>query len=81
MHLTNTKENKMKFDQMLDAKANRREAAQAKYYDTIMYREEKAENMIGELSNGKHYVFPIGGKYREGNKIELISFLIRNAYA
>jgi hypothetical protein len=70
----------MTFDQMLDAKANRREATQAKYYERSMYREERAENMIGELLNGKHYVFPIGGKYREGNKIDLISFLIRNKY-
>jgi hypothetical protein len=27
------------------------------------------------------YVFPVGGKYREGNRAELISYLIRNRHA
>lgn len=71
----------MKFDQMLDVKANRREAAQAKYHDQMMVRGEEADNMIGELANGKCYVFPVGGKYREGSRVELVSFLIRNNYA
>ena len=71
----------MNFDQMLDAKANRREAAQAKYHDQMMRREEKAENMIGELANGEFYVYPIGGKYKQGKKIDLVSYLVRNNYA
>lgn len=39
-----------------------------------------AERMIGELVSGKLYVFPAGGKYREGSRAELIDFLIRNKY-
>ena len=72
----------MNFDQMLDAKANKREAAQAKYHDQMVYREELAENQIGDLNSGKFYVYPVGGKYKESNsKTELISYLIRNNYA
>jgi len=37
--------------------------------------------MVGELSSGKCYVFPVGGKYREGNRADLISYLVRNNYA
>ena len=43
-----------------------------------------AEKMIGTLCrDGQevYYVFPQGGKYREGSWYELISFLIRNKYA
>lgn len=40
--------------------------------------------MIGELCReGKtvYYVWPQGGKYREGSVSELIAFLLRNNYA
>ena len=73
--------NAQQIDKMLDAKANRRMAAESKYFDRIDAREEQAEQMIGELANGKLYVSPVGGKYREGTRSELVSFLIRNNYA
>jgi hypothetical protein len=39
----------------------------------------EAEAMIGELyRNGKtvHYVWPVGGTYREGSKLELLKWLM-----
>ncbi len=36
--------------------------------------------MIGELASGKCYVYPVSGKYREGTRIALTDFLIRNKY-
>jgi hypothetical protein len=47
-------------------------------------REEAAEKLVGELCReGQQvfYVWPQGGKYREGTRAELIAFLIRNNYA
>jgi len=50
--------------------------------DAMMARREaRADQMIGELNSGKLYVYPVGGKYREGTREELIAFLIRNEYA
>lgn len=56
-------------------------AAQDKFLGRIEGREVAADTMIGELSSGKLYVYPVGGKYREGTRAELIAFLIRNRYA
>lgn len=72
----------MDIDRMLDARANRREAAQARYHERMMAREEMAERQIGHLNSGKFYVYPVGGKYKESrSKVELIAYLIRNNYA
>lgn len=74
----------MNIDQASDARQARRMASESRYHDRIMAREEKAEQMIGELCReGRtvHYVYPAGGKYREGTRIELVAFLIRNRYA
>jgi hypothetical protein len=50
--------------------------------DAMMARREaRADQMIGELNSGKLYVYPVGGKYREGTRKELIAFLLRNKYA
>lgn len=68
--------------QQLEAIQNRRMAAQDRYLTRFEKREDAAEKMIGELSNGKFYVFPVGGKYKESkNYGELIRYLIRNNYA
>lgn len=67
--------------QQLEARQARRMAAEDRYLARIEKREAEAERMIGELSSGKCYVFPVGGKYREGTRLELVSFLIRNNYA
>jgi hypothetical protein len=71
----------MTIDQQLDARQARRLAANTKYLARLERREKTAEAMIGELSNGKCYVWPVGGKYREGDRAGLVSFLIRNKYA
>lgn len=65
----------------LNAREARRLAAEDHFLARIEEREISAEAQIGELANGKCYVFPIGGKYREGSRRELIAFLVRNNYA
>jgi hypothetical protein len=71
----------MNIDQHIDARQSRRMAAQDRYLTRLEKREAAASKMIGELSSGKCYVWPQGGKYREGNRADLIDFLIRNKYA
>ena len=45
-------------------------------------REAHAESQIGQLITGMYYIWPQGGRYRESHdKLELVSFLIRNRYA
>lgn len=47
-------------------------------------REEAAQSQIGELCReGRQvfYVWPVGGRYREGPPLKLIDFLIRHNYA
>lgn len=70
----------MNIDQQLDAKQNRRIASQNRFIKQLEQRETKALAMIGELCNGKFYVYPQGGKYKEGKKFELVDYLIRNKY-
>lgn len=67
--------------QHLDARESRRIKSQNRYLERITAREDAADKMIGELSNGKFYIWPVGGKYREGNRLDLVQFLIRNNYA
>lgn len=70
-----------------EANHNRRMANQARglaNWDALGKREEAAEAMVGQLvRDGKivFYVWPQGGKYREGTRLELIAFLVRNNYA
>ncbi len=71
----------IKFNKQMDARHNRRMASEDRFLARIEKRETAAEQMIGELNSGKLYVYPVGGKYREGTRSELIAFLIRNNYA
>jgi hypothetical protein len=71
----------MNIEQQLEARQNRRMAAQDRFLGRIEKREADANAMIGELNSGKLYVWPVGGRYREGTRSELIAFLIRNNYA
>lgn len=70
-----------KTERHLEARMNRRLAAEDRYLARMEKREAAADAMIGELNSGKLYIFPVGGKYREGTRAELIAFLIRNNYA
>lgn len=68
----------------LEARQNRRMAAEDRYLEQIERREAAAETMISELireGQTVYYVWPQGGKYREGTCADLIAFLIRNNYA
>lgn len=71
----------MNTEQMLEARQSRRMHSDDRFLGRMEKREAAADEMIGELNSGKLYVYPIGGKYREGTRAELISFLIRNNYA
>lgn len=71
----------MNTDQQLDASQTCRMAAEDRFLARLEKREAAADRMIGELSSGKCYVWPRGGKYREGERHDLIAFLIRNKYA
>lgn len=71
----------MNIHQQLSGNQNRRMANESRYLSVIEKREAYAETLIGELSSGKFYVWPVGGKYREGTRSDLIRYLIRNKYA
>jgi hypothetical protein len=71
----------MNIDQQLEARQSRRMASNDRYLARLEKREEAANQMIGQLNSGKCYVWPQGGKYREGTRSELVQFLIRNNYA
>lgn len=71
----------LKDERRAQARLNRRFASEDRYLARLSKREEMADRMIGELVSGKLYVYPVGGKYREGTRSELIAFLLRNGYA
>lgn len=71
----------MNIEQQLDARQARRMAAEDRFLARMEKREAKADAMIGELASGKCYVWPVGGKYREGSRADLVAFLLRNNYA
>jgi hypothetical protein len=69
-------------DQQLDARNNRRHAAQARAEARREKREQAANAMIGELASGMFYVYPVGGQYRESaNRYDLITYLISKKFA
>ena len=68
----------------LETRQLRRMRAEPQQIARLDRRIADAEQQIGELCReGRKvlYVFPVGGKYREGNRADLIAFLIRNNYA
>jgi hypothetical protein len=72
------------FEAILDTRVDSREDREYATYQRLAKREGEAEEQIGELTrDGKtvFYVWPAGGKYREGSRVELVSYLIRNKYA
>lgn len=70
-------------DRWLDGRERQRIARDERAFDLMDRRERDADRMIGTLCrNGVEvlYVFPHGGKYREGTRRELTNFLARNRY-
>jgi hypothetical protein len=73
----------MNIEMQLDGRQSRRMAAEDRFLGRIERRETAADAMIGELcKKGRtvYYVYPVGGRYRDGTRAELISFLVRNNY-
>ena len=69
-------------DNQLTAKQRARIARENNFLQRITNREAHAESQIGQLITGRYYIWPQGGRYRESHdKLELVSFLIRNRYA
>lgn len=70
-------------DELAEGRMLRRIKAEARAVDKMDRQLDEAEKHIGQLTrDGKtiYYVYPVGGKYREGSRSDLISFLIRNRY-
>lgn len=67
-------------DRELDTRQLRRMRHEDKQIARLNRLEAKAEAMVGQLVHGGYYIYPPGGKYRTGTKIDLIQFLIRNGY-
>ena len=74
---------------LLDAKSNRRVAAEDRYMDRTEKKEAAAENLIGEIiRDGKtvSYINQIDrngrftGKAIEGSRVNLVSYCIKNKY-
>lgn len=73
----------MNVERHLDARQARRMASDDRFLGRIERRENAAEQMIGELvREGRpvFYIFPAGGKYREGTRGDLVAFLVRNRH-
>lgn len=74
----------MDIHQQLNIRHNRTLSNEDKFVGRMAKRWEAAEAMIGKLvRDGKEvlYVWPVGGRYREGLQGDLVNFLIRNNYA
>jgi hypothetical protein len=74
----------MTLDEQIDARLIRRFKSEDRFLRRIERRENQAEAMIGELCrSGRtvYYVYPAGGKYKEGSRQDLIAYLLRKGYA
>jgi len=73
----------MNIDQQLDARQQRRMAAQDRQLARLQLREGEADRLIGVLIRGGKpvlYVNTRNGSIREGSHADLIQFLVRNRY-
>ena len=65
----------------LETRQLRRMRAEDKLLGKLERLERKAEKMVGHLSSGKFYCYPVGGTYFEAmTEGAVIDFLIRNKY-
>jgi hypothetical protein len=81
---------RMTDEELADAQDRRRHRADAKAHDRMMRRETEAETMIGEIVREGRPVLYINlrdrrgvptGKTKEGSRLELVAYLLRNGYA
>lgn len=75
---------RMDDEERFEARDRARWKADEKAYARLCHRMDRAESQIGELCrDGRQvfYVFPVGGRYREGTPAELTAYLIRNHFA
>lgn len=69
-------------EQQLDTRELRRLRTEHKFLVRIEKREEEAAKLIGELCReGTPVFYTTCGRYREGSRVDLIAYLIRNDYA
>lgn len=71
-------------EQQIESRVSRKIKSDDRAITRLERREAAAEKLVGTLvRNGKNvsYVWPQGGKYREGITRDLVDFLIRNNYA
>ena len=71
-------------EQFIESRISRRIKAQDRALTRLERREARAEKMIGTLiREGKevYYAMPQGGQYREGQRHDLVAYLIRNNHA
>lgn len=71
-------------EELFEGRARRRAKEEDRWATRMERRWKVADEQIGELCrDGKtvYYVWPKGGKYREGSRSDLWDFLIRNRYA
>lgn len=69
--------------ELMEGRQFRRMKEEDRFMDKLDKQWKMAEQMIGELMrNGKiiYYIFPQGGRYREGTQVQLFEFLVRNRY-
>jgi hypothetical protein len=70
-------------EQVIDSRINRRIKAGDRALTRLEKREARAEKLIGSIvREGEEvsYIFPQGGKYKEGRHFDLVAFLVRNNY-
>ena len=70
-------------EQFLDNRVSRRLKAEERALTRLEKREARAEKLIGSIvreGEEVNYIFPQGGKYKEGRHFELVAFLVRNNY-
>ena len=70
-------------EQFLESRVSRRIKAEDRALTRLEKREARAEKLIGTIvrnGNEVSYIWPQGGKYKEGRYFELVSFLVRNNY-
>jgi hypothetical protein len=66
------------FEEILERKNVTRMAREEKAAAKLEKREAQAERLVGTLSSGRFYVYPVGGHYKEFKSTrEAVAYLIQ----